>query len=209
MPNFGQDTDVRATDNSISWAEKKLIKKWVPVLKSDLPKPGAPVFYSDETQGLDSDIKSSIEHLNFYENLYGRWDLPHDHANVQTKPQSIVQVRSDPICDSSGCNQYKHPENKEPDPVLYDFDPRYEGEILHNQQSLDAAEKIQNHEWVYKKAAPGDPPTTYDFDPDLDEDIKDVQEFTAKAEAEQAAAEAAAAEAAAKVANDKAAEGAK
>ena len=85
----------------------------------------------------------------------------------------LVQVNSDPICSSSGCDQYKHPDSKEEDwdknyPVPhYGMDRDIQGGL----QNLIAAEKIVKHHWAgidkdkYKNPAKK---VDYNFAPALD-----------------------------------------
>jgi hypothetical protein len=49
---------------------------------------------------LEGNIKDSIKNLSDTE------------GNLKHKYQ-LLQIESDPICSSSGCDQYKHPDSKE------------------------------------------------------------------------------------------------
>ena len=75
VPNFGIDQDVTSTLGSVSQAEGRYKRKWVPKLKKDVPK-GHPVDYFVPNFGVDHDINSSLNNLNNAEKKYGRWDLP-------------------------------------------------------------------------------------------------------------------------------------
>ena len=81
VPSFGKDPDMRGIEKSIAWAEKKLNKKWVPVLKSDLPKPAGPVLYHDDTSALDSDVVSTLENSAIAEQTYGHTWTPTQDSN--------------------------------------------------------------------------------------------------------------------------------
>ena len=77
VPNFGVDHDVKSTWGSISQAEGRYNRKWVPKFKKDIPKPH-PTNYFVPDFGVDTDIKSSLSNLKNAESKYGKWDLPKD-----------------------------------------------------------------------------------------------------------------------------------
>jgi len=89
----------------------------------------------------------------------------------------LVQLESDPICSSAGCDQYKHPDSKEKD---YDMNypvPNFgmDRDIQGSFENLGAAEKIVGHHWPgiekdkYKNPAKK---VMYNFAPELDDVIK-------------------------------------
>ena len=90
----------------------------------------------------------------------------------------LVQTNSDPICSSSGCDQYKHPDPKEEKwdmnyPVPhFGMDRDIQGGLI----NLKAAEGIVGHQWkgidIDKYANPAKK-TDYNFAPALDGDIID------------------------------------
>jgi len=64
------------------------------------------------------------ENIAETEKLYGKFVTVKDENGLwkvgKGEPQFIqLDLESDPICDSSGCNQYKHPDSKE---AKYDMD---------------------------------------------------------------------------------------
>lgn len=109
---------------------------------------------------LDGDMIDTRNHWKKTENRLGKWNI----ANVQ--------LESDPICSSAGCDQYKHPK-KEGHPMDY-FVPNFgrDHDMNHNDQSLDWAEKHLNHKWNWQKPDKKDGPPSYEIRP-LDHDIQD------------------------------------
>jgi len=88
--------------------------------------------------------------------------------------ENLIQLADDPICDSSGCNQYKHPDSKVADwPRDYGV-PSFgmDRGISDSLTNLNVAEKITGQKWKwdsdkykgYYKAAD----TMYNFAPKLD-----------------------------------------
>jgi hypothetical protein len=68
-----------------------------------------------------------------------------------TQPDEInaLQMRSDPICSSAGCDQYKHPEKKV-HPMNYPV-PSFgrDPEIVGAEESIALAEKMRGHNWNF------------------------------------------------------------
>ena len=94
-----------------------------------------------------------------------------------------VQIKSDPICNSAGCTQYKHPE-KETFKKNY-FVPNFgrDHDINVNFDSLRIAEeqlgrKMKFPDGKYKKKDPVD----YNFSPRLDGDVISTQKNLADTE---------------------------
>jgi len=62
----------------------------------------------------------------------------------------LLQLNSDPICASSGCDQYKHPDSKEESWDMNYPVPHYgmDRDIQGGLQNLAAAEAIVKHHWA-------------------------------------------------------------
>jgi hypothetical protein len=74
VPNFGRDRDINTSDQSLSWAEKKLNHKWIP---KDKPKPLEPILYDDgSNKPLEGDIQTSLANLKSQEKKLGTWKIP-------------------------------------------------------------------------------------------------------------------------------------
>ena len=94
---------------------------------------------------------------------------------------SAIRITSDPICNSAGCTQYKHPDSKEAKYDMNYFVPSFgmDRGIMDSLTNLGVAEKITGQKWnwdsdkykSYYKAAD----TMYNFAPKLDGDIIDSQ----------------------------------
>ena len=166
VPDFGKDKDIHTNENSLAWAEQQLGHKWNWKKKEDKDK----VEY-DQAPKLDSDIIVSQANLKATDKE-GKW-----------KPVFDVQLEesSDPICDSSGCNQYKH---KKKDPG-YDkdypvVDLGVDREITANHEDLAIAEGMLKHKLIMgtdeSKAKWKNPAkkTEYDYSPKLDKDMHDA-----------------------------------
>ena len=95
VPNFGMDRDIQGTLEDTKVAEQIVGHNWT---WKEKKKPKV-VKYPGEERGLDSDMIASIDNLGTVEKRMGEMGL--------------VQLDSDPICSSAGCDQYKHPDSKE------------------------------------------------------------------------------------------------
>ena len=166
VANFGKDKDIKTNDNSLDWAEQQLGHKWNWVKKDEKDK----IEY-DQAPKLDEDIKVSQANLKSTDKE-GTW-----------KPVFDVQLdmESDPICDSSGCNQYKH---KKKDPG-YDkdypvVDLGVDKDIVGAHEDLAVAEGMLKHKLIMgtdeSKAKWKNPAkkTDYDYSPKLDRDMHDA-----------------------------------
>lgn len=190
VPNFGVDHGILAAENSISAAEKQLNHKWVPTPKGDAADP---VYYDDgSVKGIDSDIKQSLNSMadqeaekgawNPVQNKDGDWIVPQaiDNRSYSYEGDALVQIGSDPICNSAGCTQYKHPEEKS-HPIDYpvpSFGPDHDIETTAN--SIAIGEAQYNHKLIMgteeSKAQWANPAKAkenrYNFNPALDHDMK-------------------------------------
>jgi len=91
--------------------------------------------------GMDHDVADSLHNMHNLEAVHGNFD-----------PESfLVQTNSDPICNSSGCTQYKHPK-KESHPVDY-FVPNFgvDQDIADSQSHEAAASAAFGHTWTPHK----------------------------------------------------------
>ncbi len=131
VPDFGVDQDIINVTTSINNTEKKLNKTFT----ADFGAQSAavnPRGYTVPHFGIDEDIKNVNNSLKVTEKALnhqwkptqdanGYWNTPQaaDNAsygynqNQYINNSGLVQLDaeegSDPICASSGCNQYKHP----------------------------------------------------------------------------------------------------
>jgi len=95
-----------------------------------------------------------------------------------------LQTSSDPICNSSGCTQYLHPEAKDaltPDQINYKV-PHFgmDTDIRNSFEDLKVAEDIVGHKWTSmgtkenkEKYSNPAKKILYNFQPELDSKIKD------------------------------------
>ena len=92
-------------------------------------------------------------------------------------------VESDPICASSGCNQYRHP-SKDGYPKDY-FVPNFgaDHEVVHNFEDLEWAEKKVGHKWSWNKPSDKKDPVVYADAPlseDMQTSLKNMKDQEAK-----------------------------
>jgi len=187
VPNFGVDHGILAAENSIAAAEKQLGRTWTPTLKPE----SDPVYYDDGSKkGIDSDITQSLNSMadqeaekgawNPVQNKDGDWIVPGaiDNRSYSYEGDALVQIGSDPICNSAGCTQYKHPEvtSHPMDYPVPSFGVDHDVETTAN--SIAIGEAQYNHKLIMgteeskkqwenpAKKAP------YNFNPALDHDMK-------------------------------------
>ena len=147
--------------------------KWVS--NAEKPKPKShPMDYKVANFGMDHDIKVSVHNMQNAETTLGT-------ESIHMQAEADMRVNSDPICDSSGCNQYKH---KKKDPG-YDkdypvVDLGVDKDIIGAHEDLAVAEGIVKHKlimgtdeskakWENKAKK-----TDYDYSPKLDKDMHDA-----------------------------------
>jgi hypothetical protein len=118
VPNFGIDEDMRNVAGSLKASEAITGMK----LADDLGyTKDPPRNYFVPDFGVDSDIKDTQASIKQEENLIGPWNPTQDENGFWLAPsaprtaaalqvESQINLDSDPICNSSGCTQYKHPE---------------------------------------------------------------------------------------------------
>lgn len=139
------------------------------------------VTYNQKWQqlGQDSDTAMTQANIAETEKQYGKFVPVKDEEGLWKvgKPdQQLIQIGSDPICSSSGCDQYKHPDSKE---AKYDMDygvPSFgmDREVMGSLENLKVAEGVVGHHWAgidgdkFKNPAKK---VDYNFAPSLDGDI--------------------------------------
>jgi len=109
-----------------------------------------------------------------------KWDILNPDNEI-----SAVQMESDPICSSAGCEQYKHPKKKM-HPMNYPV-PSFgaDPDMAGTNQSLAVAEASTGHKWDFTFAKPpvnNAAKTMYNFAPELDGHIKTSLKNLAEAE---------------------------
>jgi len=172
VPDFGQDHDVMDTISNEKVASKVVGHKWAfntPESKMKYGNKAKEIDYNF-APALDSDVVSTITHQKAAETALGSWEL--------AQRSNMVQQRSDPICSSSGCGQYKHVSSAPTHPTDY-FVPNFgqDHEISDSLANERVASKIVGSDWKFKtpesfakyrnKAKDVD----YNFAPTLDTDI--------------------------------------
>lgn len=93
----------------------------------------------------------------------------------------LVQLESDPICASSGCDEYLHPKTKDTDWPKDYFVPHFgqDVDIIASLDNIGVAQRARNTTWIMGTKESKDKyhndakDTMYNFAPDLDEDIED------------------------------------
>jgi hypothetical protein len=124
VPDFGTDHDIKQTFNSLSRAEKITNNTW------NYVHPGKDAKkipdYRTPDLGLDGDVigtEASIAHVEKttgkkwtpVQDENGEWIVPEPINNKSYKYKSLVQLESDPICSSAGCEFSKvKPKNTHP-----------------------------------------------------------------------------------------------
>ena len=84
-----------------------------------------------------------------------------------------MTLKSDPICNSAGCTQYLHPEEKKIKKDYFVPDFGVDKEILQNTNSLNIAEKQLSHTWDFPNGEfKNKKVVKYKMDVPLEDDIK-------------------------------------
>lgn len=138
VPDFGQDHDIDHSISNEKIASKIVGHKW-DWKKADAPPPRD---YKVPDFGVDEDIKNVRSAIASEEDLQGHswnptqdangyWSVPEAASNdsYAYNPDQYVnnngmvqlnsEIKSDPICSSSGCNQYKHVSSAPVHPMDY------------------------------------------------------------------------------------------
>lgn len=124
----------------------------------------------DFNPALDGDVISTLKNLKDSEdNLGHKWVI----QDVQLDSDIKLDAESDPICSSAGCTQYQHKKKGLGYKINYPV-PNFGRDHLINQNfdSLDLAEKMVGHKWIWKKDDKDDP-VEYNVNKPMDPDIVD------------------------------------
>jgi len=80
------------------------------------------------------------------------WNVP-DSSNSQLDAEINMETKSDPICNSAGCTQYKHPDSKEATWPMDYYVPNFgmDRDISGSIEDQKAAEQIIGHKWTWKE----------------------------------------------------------
>ena len=70
-------------------------------------------------------------------------------AVVALTSTSAIKIKSDPICSSAGCTQYKHPKQETHDKDYFVADFGQDKDIIDHKIDLEVAEKIVGHHWKW------------------------------------------------------------
>jgi len=132
--------------------------------KAQWANPAKKTMY-DYAPKLDKDMR----------NTAGSIDQIEDREGHKFEPWNFVQTESDPICNSAGCTQYKHPKKDRGYDIDYPVvNLGQDRDISDHFTNLDMAEKIVGHHWDFKLEKPPLNPakkTLYDYSPTLDKDM--------------------------------------
>lgn len=173
VPNFGADHDINENFESIKLAESMVghefqigsaasKKKWANKAK-DADYNFRPA--------LDGDVIATQKNLADAEDKLGhKWVID---VQLDSDIKVDADEKSDPICSSAGCTQYKHKSKG----LGYDIDyfvPNFGRDhlITQNFDSLDLAEKQLGHKWNWTEDKP-DKVTEYNVHKPMDPDIVD------------------------------------
>lgn len=184
VPNFGDDVDVIGTRVNEQVASKLVGHNWAFKTEDSYEK------YRNKAKDteynyypkLDEDMATSVQSMQFAEGLMHPMDSV---ANGS----SLLQLESDPICASSGCNQYKHAEPEKGHPIDYKVpDFGQDADIATSLANEALASKMINHKWgmgtkkhfeEYRNKAKD---TNYNFEPKLDRDVVNTLKHASDAE---------------------------
>jgi len=125
--------------------------------------------------GADTNIVASMKNLDDSEKGLSHELKVHvdgDGSFTLLQTEAEMNLESDPICSSAGCDQYKHKTK----PLGYNINYPVanfgrDHDINDNHASLGWAENSLNHKWTWKEYSPQpDPVTYYDGGP-MDGDV--------------------------------------
>ena len=205
VPNFGQDHDIKSSISNEEVASKIVGHKWEWKKQPDGPPRNyfVPNFGVDEDIKNVQAAVASEEDLQGHtwtptQDANGYWNVPeaadnssyaynqnqyiNNNGMVQLDAEEgetkMVRLRSDPICSSAGCSQYKHPAPAAEPPRDYPVpDFGQDHDIASSLENERVASKLVGHNWKFKtpesfekyrnKAKDVD----YNFAPNLDGDI--------------------------------------
>jgi hypothetical protein len=171
VPHFGEDTDIKDAKSNIAKTEKKLGHE----LDTSPAPADPPRNYFVPHFGEDEDITFTKRNIASAEKAHGVWDVKRDGNGAWILPsvkanqygnykgennwpddklESLVQTdanietKSDPICSSAGCTQYKHKKKDLGYKINY-FVPHFgtDNDINDNFASIKTAEGIVGAEF--------------------------------------------------------------
>jgi len=103
--------------------------------------------------------------------------------------QVDIQLESDPICSSAGCDQYKQPDGPAPPPMNY-FVPNFgmDRDVINTLADEKVASALTGHAWSFKTPESWEKwrnrakDVDYNFAPELSDDMVDSAASAAIAE---------------------------
>jgi len=148
VPNFGEDEDIKASKSNLALMEKSMGTK---LEVEDYPKIKRNYFVPNF--GYDQDVVDAKKNIAAAEKSQNHvLDIKRDGEGSYNLLQTGADIRleSDPICNSAGCTQYKHPQKDRGYKINYPV-PNFgrDHDINTNFNSLDRAEEIVGHHWVW------------------------------------------------------------
>jgi len=161
VPNFGKDSELRASDESLSLAEGKLKTKF----DAEFKKPEEDKSYTVPNFGVDYDIKDTLNHEKAAETSVGYvWnvdavqldsslDRPHNRRD-----RSNIMMMSDPITDSTGeVSQYTHPTDEKKKHKMNYFVPNFgpDQEMVSDKANVEKVEAKLGHVFTPTEAGDG------------------------------------------------------
>jgi hypothetical protein len=191
VPNFGPDSEILDSHASLATSEDALSHKLImgtAASKAKWANPAKEVDYNFAPK-LDADVRTTQKNMGDAEMSLGhKWALA-DFVQTGLESGAETHLESDPICDSSGCNQYKHKKKERGYKINY-FVPNFgaDRDINDDFESLKKAEEIVGHEFqigtAASKAKWKNPAkdVDYNFAPQLDPDVVSTQKNLADAQ---------------------------
>lgn len=186
VPDFGADPDMEGTLTNEALASKMVNHNWefgTEESKAKWHNVAKDTLY-DFAPHLDGDMQATEKHLGDAEDrLNHKWVI----QDVQTEEN--MNLNSDPICSSAGCDQYKHKKPK----LGYDIDypvPNFgpDPDMVGTLTNEALASRMVNHNWEFgteeSKAKWHNvaKDTLYDFAPNLDGDMVATEKHLGDAE---------------------------
>ena len=150
VPNFGRDHDINDNFASLKTAEGMIghtFQIGTAASKEKWANKAKDTDY-DFNPALDGDVISTMKNLDDTEKALGhKWVIQDVQLDSDIKVDSEAEAKSDPICSSAGCTQYKHKQKGLGYKINY-FVPNFgaDQDIIDSKASLKLAEGMQNHE---------------------------------------------------------------
>lgn len=198
VPNFGAAHEVRYTASSIAQAEKAANHTIVADFGWKAKDPIARDYFVPHF-GVDEDIQNVQDAIKSEEGIQahkwepkqdanGYWNMPAaaDNASYGYNSQQYINnsglvqldAESDPICASSGCTQFKHPDPPADHPKDY-FVPNFgqDRDVKDTLVNERIASKLVGRQWTFptgderwKNPAKN---VDYNFAPELSQEVRD------------------------------------